>query len=127
MRSVLGFSADGSDDYSRNEHRSPVKAALPDLPVVFGGWHPTPTAEQSLQNDLVDVVVRGPGKFTLLETAQRYQSGEGLDGVTGLSYKRKGTIIDNLERPVARPMDLPVPAFTWRTSTHTSASRALGR
>jgi anaerobic magnesium-protoporphyrin IX monomethyl ester cyclase len=88
-----------------------VKAALPDLPVVFGGWHPTLTPEQTLQNELVDVVVRGPGEFTLLEMAQRYQSGEGLDGVTGLSYKRNGTIIHNLERPVARLMDLPAPAF----------------
>ena len=43
-----------------------VKAALPDLPVVFGGWHPTLTAEQTLDNDLVNVVVRGPGELTLL-------------------------------------------------------------
>jgi len=61
-----------------------VKATLPDPPVVFGGWHPTLTAEQTLENDLVDVVVRGPGEFTLLEVVQRYQMGEGLDGVVGL-------------------------------------------
>src|SRR5271154_6636743 len=53
-----------------------VKAACPDLPIIFGGWHPTLTAAQTLENDLIDVVVRGPGDLTLLEIAQRYQMGE---------------------------------------------------
>src|SRR5271163_3796827 len=88
-----------------------VKAALPDLPVIFGGWHPTLTAAQTLESDLVDVVVRGPGDLTLLELAQRYQMGEGLHGVAGLSYKEGGKIVHNLERSVTHLMDLPVPAF----------------
>jgi radical SAM superfamily enzyme YgiQ (UPF0313 family) len=88
-----------------------VKSALPDFPVIFGGWHPTLTAAQTLENSLVDVVVRGPGDLTLLEIAQRYRMGEGLDGVAGLSYKHGGTIIHNLERAVTHLMDLPAPAF----------------
>jgi anaerobic magnesium-protoporphyrin IX monomethyl ester cyclase len=88
-----------------------VKAALPDFPVVFGGWHPTLTPEQTLENDLVDVVVRGPGEITLLEIVQRYRMGEGLDGVAGLSFKRNGKLIHNPERSVAHLMDLPAPAF----------------
>ncbi len=88
-----------------------VKSALPNFPVIFGGWHPTLTAAQTLENSLVDVVVRGPGDLTLLEIAQRYRMGEGLDGVAGLSYKHGGTIIHNLERSVTHLMDLPAPAF----------------
>ncbi len=88
-----------------------VKAAHPDLPVIFGGWHPTLTAAQTLENELVDVVVRGPGDLTLLEIAQRYQMGEELDRVVGLSYKQSGTIVHNPERPVTHLMDLPAPAF----------------
>jgi hypothetical protein len=35
-----------------------VKAARPDLTVVFGGWHPSLTSAQTLHEDFVDVVVR---------------------------------------------------------------------
>ncbi len=88
-----------------------IKTALPDVPIIFGGWHPTLSVDQTLANDLVDVVVRGPGELTLLELAQRYQMGEGLDGVAGLSYKQYGKIIHNVDRPAAKLMDLPAPAF----------------
>lgn len=88
-----------------------VKAARPDLPIIFGGWHPTLAPHQTLENELVDVVVRGPGELTLLEIVQRYRAGQDLDGIDGLSYKRDGKIIHNRERAVARLMDLPAPAY----------------
>lgn len=88
-----------------------VKAVRPALPVIFGGWHPTLAAHQTLENELVDVVVRGPGELTLLEMVQCLQTGQDLDHVAGLSFKRDGQIIHNPERPVARLMDLPVPAY----------------
>jgi anaerobic magnesium-protoporphyrin IX monomethyl ester cyclase len=88
-----------------------LKAALPDVPVIFGGWHPTLAVDQTLANEFVDVVVRGQGDITLLEIAQRYQMGDGLDGVLGLSYKQNGEIVHNLDRPVAHLSDLPAPAF----------------
>src|SRR5215469_775478 len=78
-----------------------VKAARPDLPIIFGGWHPTLAPHQTLENELVDVVVRGPGELTLLEIVQRYRAGQDLDGIDGLSYKRDGKIIHNRERAVA--------------------------
>src|SRR6201993_627834 len=70
-----------------------VKATHTDLPVIFGGWHPTLAAHQTLENELVDVVVRGPGELTLLELAQSYQQGYNTDHVAGLSYKRNGEIV----------------------------------
>lgn len=88
-----------------------VKNKFPELPVIFGGWHPTLAPEQTLKNKLVDVVVRGQGEVTLLELVQRYQSGEGLDGIDGISYKQGDSQVHAPERAVARLADLPSPAY----------------
>jgi radical SAM superfamily enzyme YgiQ (UPF0313 family) len=93
-----------------------AKKARPSLPIIFGGWHPTLSTEQTLQADFVDAVVRGPGELTFLEVAQRLADGQGLDGVRGLSFKDKtsegkASIHHEPERPVANINDLPAPAF----------------
>ncbi len=44
-----------------------VRDARPDLPIIFGGWHPSLVPEQTLRPDFVDVIVRGQGELTLLD------------------------------------------------------------
>ncbi len=39
-----------------------VKQRYPNLPVIFGGWHPSLLPEQTLNEPYVDAVVRGPGR-----------------------------------------------------------------
>ena len=39
-----------------------VKARRPDLPVVWGGWHPSCVPEQTLAHPLIDYVVCGPAE-----------------------------------------------------------------
>jgi anaerobic magnesium-protoporphyrin IX monomethyl ester cyclase len=102
-----------------------VKEAYPDLPVIFGGWHPTLSTDQTLDHQLVDIVVRGQGEITLLEIAQRFQAGEGLKGVAGVSYKQGKEHIHNLERAVARLEDLPVPAYDL--ADHAGYERVIGK
>jgi anaerobic magnesium-protoporphyrin IX monomethyl ester cyclase len=63
-----------------------AKAAHPQLPVIFGGWHPTLAADQTLENGLVDMVVRGQGESTLLEVVRRLCARDGLDGVAGTRH-----------------------------------------
>src|SRR5690606_5212792 len=41
-----------------------VKARRPDLPVVWGGWHPSLFPEQCLQKSSIDAVVVGQGEET---------------------------------------------------------------
>ena len=76
-----------------------IKARHPNVPIVWGGVHPTILPEQTLQNENVDIVVRGEGELTALELAQRLEKGAPLDGVKGLSFKREGRIITNENRP----------------------------
>ena len=85
-----------------------VKAKNPDFPVVFGGWHPSTLAAQTLKAPYVDVVVRGQGEVTFLEVVDRLNAGLPLDGVAGSSFKRvSGEIIENPARPVTNVQNLP--------------------
>ncbi len=102
-----------------------VKQSYPELPILFGGWHPTLAADQTLANELVDVVVRGQGEITLLEIAQCYQAGDDLDGIAGISFKRGNSTIHNPERSVAHLIDLPAPAFSL--ADHDAYERACGK
>jgi len=83
----------------------------PDLPIIFGGWHPSLMPEQTLSEPYVDAVVRAQGELTLLELVERIAQGRSWDGVRGLSFKEGTQVHHELERPVARINQLPAPAF----------------
>ena len=90
-----------------------VKQRYPELPVVFGGWHPSLLPEQTLREPFVDAVVRhqGGGEITFLEVVKRLGAGQGLDLVAGCSFKRNGRIHRNPDRPVTPIDELPPPAY----------------
>lgn len=88
-----------------------AKRARPDLPVVFGGWHPTLEPEGTLAEPSVDVVVRHQGEVTFGEVLERLEAGRPLDGVAGCSYRRGGEVVSNPDRPMAPMDELPTPAF----------------
>lgn len=89
-----------------------VKRHCPQLPIVFGGWHPSLATEQTLREPFVDAIVRGQGELTLVELCQRIAAGEEWHGVRGLSFKdATGKIVHEPERPVANINDLPRPAY----------------
>jgi radical SAM superfamily enzyme YgiQ (UPF0313 family) len=88
-----------------------VKRLRPDLPVVFGGWHPTLESSQTLREDFVDIVVRHQGEVTLVELLRRLEAGKGLDLVPGCWFKRNGRIVQNPDRPADSLSDLAPPAY----------------
>ncbi len=82
-----------------------------DLPIVFGGWHPSLVPEQTLRNPLVDVVVRGQGERTLLDLVQNIVAGAGARGVRGTSWRDDERYAQSSERPVENLNQLPTPAY----------------
>jgi len=101
-----------------------TKRSHPDLPVIFGGWHPTLLPEQTLQPDFVDAVVRGQGELTLVEAVDRLARGDGLEGVRGTSHKTNGKVVSEAERPVVNINQLPLPAY--HLADHDAYARICG-
>ena len=67
-----------------------AKAARPELPVVWGGWHPSLFPTQCLADPAVDAVVVGQGETAFSEVVERVVTGRGLAGVHGVWVKDLG-------------------------------------
>lgn len=82
----------------------------PDIPLVWGGTHPSMMAEQTLESDLVDFVVKGEGEQTLLELVQALQKGvKDFSSIDGLGWKEDRKITLNKDRDFLDINDLPFP------------------
>ncbi len=71
---------------------------LSDVPIVWGGWHPTLFPIQTCEDKLVDFVVVGEGEYTLLELVKALESNAPFKGIRGLVYKGNGEIKVNPPR-----------------------------
>jgi len=88
-----------------------LKTSRPELPVVFGGWHPSLEPAQTVREAYVDVVVRGQGELTMLELAQAFSQGNSVGLIAGIHWKQDGQIIENPERTVAPIGSFAAPAY----------------
>ncbi len=66
-----------------------VKAARPDCPVIWGGWHPSLFPQDTLVGPSVDVSVLGQGEETFAEIVARLAERASLHGVAGCVFKEK--------------------------------------
>lgn len=101
-----------------------VRGLRPELPIVFGGWHPSLRTGETLREPYVDVVVRHQGEITLIEILKRLNSGKSLEMVAGCWFKLNGRIHSNPDRPATPLMTLPKPA--WDLADLDAYERATG-
>jgi len=88
-----------------------IKSINPEIPIIWGGHHPTACPEQTVSDPRIDIVVRNEGEVTFLELVQTLEKEGSLDGVKGITYKSNGKVINNPPRP---PMDLSeMPDIPW--------------
>ncbi|MBF0216877.1 MAG: B12-binding domain-containing radical SAM protein [Candidatus Omnitrophica bacterium] len=80
--------------------------------VVFGGIHATVLPEEALNNENVDVVVRGEGEETLNELADLMLKGKDFRHIQGISFKRSGSVIHNPDRPLMPDLNR-IPLFPY--------------
>lgn len=82
-----------------------------DLPIITGGPHPTALPEETLENHCFDIGVIGEGEMTMVELADKLESGEGLEDVRGIVYRGGDGVRRNPERPYIEDLDsVPFPA-----------------
>lgn len=76
-----------------------AKVARRELPVIWGGWHPSLLPEQCLASGVVDACASGQGERTLLESITALAGGSSLEGIPGLALWRDGALVRNPPRP----------------------------
>ncbi|MFQ5924493.1 MAG: B12-binding domain-containing radical SAM protein [Dehalococcoidia bacterium] len=70
-----------------------------DVPVVWGGVHPSLLPQQTLENPYVDIVVQGEGEETFFELVEALGNRGPLHQIKGVWYKEGGDIKQNPPRP----------------------------
>ena len=91
-----------------------VKETLPDSIVVMGGYHPTFNFIETLEDENVDIVIRGEGEYIMLNLVQALENQSSLHDVKGIVFKDKNSkeIVVNPEAPLIQDLDeLPFPAL----------------
>lgn len=77
------------------------------VPIVWGGPHPTSLPDETIKYDMVDIVVRGQGEITFKEVVNSLEKGGSFDKVLGITYKKNNQVIHNNGRPIFDINDLP--------------------
>jgi anaerobic magnesium-protoporphyrin IX monomethyl ester cyclase len=66
-----------------------------DIPVVFGGIHPTIAPEKVLEFDCVDIIVLGEGEGALVELAEQLEKKGDISRIKNVWLKKGGKIVKN--------------------------------
>jgi len=98
VSSMTGHQISGGLEASRL-----VRSLSPQVPVVWGGVHPSLLPEETLKTGPVDIVVRGEGEVPVRLLAQALKHGRGGHGIPGVSLIEQGEVIHN---PEPEPFDL---------------------
>ncbi|WP_288193533.1 B12-binding domain-containing radical SAM protein [uncultured Methanobrevibacter sp.] len=94
-----------------------VKEVLPDTMVILGGYHPTFNVKETLDDENVDLVIRGEGEYTMLELVQTLEKGENISNVKGIAYEEinengeKLLVLTPEREPICNLDELPFPAL----------------
>lgn len=98
-----------------------IRAAHPEVPIVWGGYFPTLYPDSAINAPYVDYVVRGQGEATLLELLARVSDAGPpslsthdsardpavIRDIAGLTWKSGGQVVHNPERATVPPETLP--------------------
>jgi anaerobic magnesium-protoporphyrin IX monomethyl ester cyclase len=89
-----------------------LKAAMPTVPVVLGGYHVTLLPEEAMAHTCFDVGVIHEGEHTMAELVEVYGGDREMKDVEGLVYRLDdGTVHHTPHRKTFRKLDeLPYPA-----------------
>lgn len=76
------------------------------IPIIWGGIHPSSLPEQCLKEAYIDFVVIGEGEEIMIELIQAMRGNKDYQKILGLGFKRNSEIIINDKRPLIKNLDL---------------------
>lgn len=107
----VGISAMTAQVESAIQISQKIKENCPNMPIVWGGYHPSLFPVQTLENPTVDFVIQGEGDWSFLDLLKAIETKHSYDDIDGLGYKLNGKAIFH---PQARFYDFnELPAWDW--------------
>lgn len=105
ISSITGFQIKRGIEMARK-----VREVAPDVPIVWGGYHPSLFPEQCCESVACDIVCVGQGDETFKEIVASLSAGKAPEDVLGCAYwTPEGTVV-NQPRPLTNINDvLPAP------------------
>ncbi len=76
-----------------------VRENNPEIPIVWGGPQPTLLPNQTVENELIDVAVRGEGERTVIELTKTFEEKGDLKKVDGITFQEYGDTYSTPDRP----------------------------
>lgn len=106
---AVGFSLYSGGSKYAFKVASRIRLISPNIPLVWGGYHPTLEADQCLKEKCVDYVIRGQGELAFEELLHHFEKPDKfpLKAIKGLSCKKNGRIFHNATRQSADINDFP--------------------
>jgi radical SAM superfamily enzyme YgiQ (UPF0313 family) len=98
-----------------------LREAKTNLPVIFGGQHPTVSPEEVIKSDVADYICIGEGEEAILELIEKLESNEDVTKINNIWVKKDGKIYRNPVRPLMKNLDeLPFPDWDIFDARHVS-------
>ena len=76
-----------------------------DVPIIFGGVHPTLKANLVIKNDAIDMVCVGEGEEAILELLNSMEKGENRTDIKNIWIKKGNRVIKNPPRRLEENLD----------------------
>lgn len=83
-----------------------------ELPIVWGGPHPTLAPEQTLKHPLVDIVCINEGDKIFMELVDALADKKQLSNIKGIGYKENGNVKINSQAPLLNDLE-SLPLFPY--------------
>lgn len=103
----IGFSVMTPQVNKSYELSQRIKKLCPEIPIVWGGFHPTIFPDQTVENPNIDIVAYGEGAPMILPLMEALQNNKPLDDVQGIMFKRDGKTIRTEKPSLVELTDLP--------------------
>jgi anaerobic magnesium-protoporphyrin IX monomethyl ester cyclase len=90
--------------YELSQH---IKEMRPDIPILWGGFHPTIFPDMTIDDPNVDIVAYGEGASLIAPLAKAIQNNDELDHIEGILFKRDGKVVRTEKPALVELVDLP--------------------
>lgn len=103
----IGFSVMTPQVAKSFELSKRIKKSRPDIPIVWGGFHPTIFPEMTAADPNIDIVVNGEASSIVVPLADALKNNTDLNDIPGILFKREGKVIKKEKPELVQMEDLP--------------------